>query len=761
PFPMDLSLIRDKDEKYWDAHHATPKAFITLTDGQRLWAEGHERFGRLTAIQVEPTDGATLAEVRARFERGLLRTLDPTLMGFSVDAVRTRMMRAGEGTTDFGMLFVSFSFFLIASAAMLVALLFRLGAEGRAREVGLLLATGFMPRTVTRMLISEGTILAVVGSAVGTAAALSYAWLMLTGLRTWWSAAANAPFLRLYAAPITLIIGFACGVLVALLSIAWSLRGLSRRSPRSLLAGAVAAGGPARAMGGTGKRQLARAGAPSFSPEKGGGRTPGAVAKLGEDERGHARLAPDPSRVPGTSRGVVMTALAFAVALFLVLLPLLTDALPETGAFFGSGSALLIGSLLLYSLYLGREQTVVVRHGGWTGWIRLGARHARRRPGRSVLTTAMIASATFLVSSLEAFHLDVGTDPGDRHSGTGGFCLYAESSVPLPFDLNTPEGRESLNIRAEARALLSDVNVLPYRLRPGDESSCLNLYRPTRPRILGAPEAAIARGGFTFSTTLAETDTEKENPWLLLSGDLGDNVIPVIGDEAAVKWQLHLGLGKELTVTAESGAKRRLRFVALLKGSVLQDELIIAESHFVQLFPSITGHAFFLIDTPPATADNVEPALERELAPFGFDIRSTTRRLADYLAVQNTYLSTFQTLGGFGLILGTVGLAAVLLRNVLERRGELALMRALGFSRAALGWIVFSENASLLLMGLATGVASAALAVAPHVIARPAALPWTSLGFTLGLVSLTGLVAVGAATALSLRGPLLPALRSE
>ena len=59
-------------------------------------------------------------------------------------------------------------------------------------------------------------------------------------------------------------------------------------------------------------------------------------------------------------------------------------------------------------------------------------------------------------------------------------------------------------------------------------------------------------------------------------------------------------------------------------------------------------------------------------------------QLAQFLAVQNTYLSTFQSLGALGLLLGTIGLAVVQLRSVLERRGELALMRAGGFrSRSA------------------------------------------------------------------------------
>jgi len=56
--------------------------------------------------------------------------------------------------------------------------------------------------------------------------------------------------------------------------------------------------------------------------------------------------------------------------------------------------------------------------------------------------------------------------------------------------------------------------------------------------------------------------------------------------------------------------------------------------------------------------------------------------------VQNTYLGTFQILGGLGLLLGSAGLGIVVLRNVLERRGELGVAGGGGLStqRICSGW---------------------------------------------------------------------------
>lgn len=152
---------------------------------------------------------------------------------------------------------------------------------------------------------------------------------------------------------------------------------------------------------------------------------------------------------------------------------------------------------------------------------------------------------------------------------------------------------------------------------------------------------------------------------------------------------------------------------------------------------------------------------EQHLSDYGFDATSTAERLAEYHAVENAYLSTFQMLGGLGLMLGTLGLGAVLLRSVLERRGELALLLAVGFRRRDLIGLILAENGFLLFAGLAAGTVSALFAVAPHLLNRAGDLPWLSLAATLCLVLLVGMSAAAAAVMAALRTPLLTALRSE
>src|SRR5207245_9276700 len=117
----------------------------------------------------------------------------------------------------------------------------------------------------------------------------------------------------------------------------------------------------------------------------------------------------------------------------------------------------------------------------------------------------------------------------------------------------------------------------------------------------------------------------------------------------------------------ERGENKLLRIVGLLRDSIFQSELLLSEAHFLKLYPSQEGYNYFLIETPKERIRDVESLLGTALADRGFDATRSAGKLEAFLVVENTYLSTFQALGGLGLMLGTVGLAIVLLRSVWER----------------------------------------------------------------------------------------------
>ncbi len=235
PFPFDSARVRsappkDQDDKYWREHRATPKAFVSLAQGRSLWGS---RFGDTTSVRIPAREGMTEQSLADR----LLHELDPKALGFDFMPVKRLGLAAAAGTTPFALLFLAFSMFIIVAALMLVAVLFKLGVDQRAADIGIMLGVGFRRGLARRVLLLEALCVAIVGAAAGAAAGIGYAWLMIVGLKTWWLGAISTPFLDLYVTPASIAIGFASGVLASLATIAGAMWQLRRASVQRLLAG--------------------------------------------------------------------------------------------------------------------------------------------------------------------------------------------------------------------------------------------------------------------------------------------------------------------------------------------------------------------------------------------------------------------------------------------------------------------------------------------------------------------------------------------
>ena len=698
PFAVDLSRVRPQDEAYWQQYRMTPKAWLPLPFGQSLW--GH-RLGRTTSLRLTRLEGAkAAADLASAFSRDLAARLDPGSRGLSATDVRARALEAARGATDFGQYFVYFSFFLVVAALLLAGLFFRYGLEQRLGELGVLRAVGFTEVLLRRVFLAEAALLATAGALLGMAGAVGYAWLMMLGLRTVWLGAVGTRSLALAVGPAELATGALAGIAAALLSVLLTLRGLRGRSVRSLLA-----------------------------------------------------RAPQEWR-SGRSRRRSLWAIVLGAAAALLLAAGVLGRMNATAAFFGAGSLLLAASLLLVAARLAGDRRRAETAGA-TSVRALGFRQPAFRPGRSVLAIALVAFASFVIVSVGAFRHDGPSDTG-RRSESGGFTLLARSVLPLHHDPETAAGRAALGLDGVAE--LEGVRIARFRLAAGEDASCLNLYRPDRPTVVAPTAGFLGERRFEFQKSLAETAEEKANPWLLLQRDAEAGAIPVIADASALEYVLHRGLGESFAI-GDTGV--RVRVVGALRPGLMQGELVTGERHFLKAFPGADGFRFFLVETPVGREAAVAGALESRLADFGFDAEPAAARLAAFHRVENTYIATFQTLGALGLLLGTLGIGAVLVRNAFEQRRELALLRAVGYRARDIRVMVLAETAFLLLLGLAIGAGAALVAVLPALATRgtlPSLAPVLAL---LVVVAAVGLVVARLAASAVLRLPVLASLRSE
>ncbi len=708
PFPLERT-VPPEDDVYWRQHRLTPKLFLSLTLGQQRFGS---RFGNLSSLRFDSSVAQSDEELVSKLLPELRKTTSQ--MGLTPIPIAWQQKSAAQGTTPFDALFLSLSFFVIIAALILISLLFRLGIEQRMPQWGLLLAMGWTPRKVRNLLILEGGLVALLGGAVGALLGIGYAYLMIWGLSGWWIGAIQIAFLRFYASPTSIVIGVAVGWIASVLAIGWTLHSLLRWSPLALL-------------------------------------------QSRQRESGRHRNA--------RNRLSLWISVAMFLSAFLLLgLGLGLSGEARAGSFIGGAMLLVIGAVLLY-----HRRSMESPSGNSSrdlSMMSLAEASSRRNPIRSTLSVGMVAFASFLVLSMSLFQAK------PTESASGGFAYLAESSLPIPRGLSDRDyRREVLGNQADA---IENTKIVSMRVRPGDDASCSNLYQASQPRVLGIrtemadlDSAAQKKHKFPFSAKdLPANDREMASAFAMLervATGSKEDPIPTIIDLNTAMWSLHRGASVgEVFAFSYDDQEVHFKTVGLLQNTIMQGALIIGEGNFTRVFPSISGYQQFLLDDRdvPQKAELMS-IFESGWGDEGLDMTPSATVLQSLLAVQNTYLSAFQVLGALGLLLGTFGLSVIQFRSIAERSGELALLRAVGFSSDRLARLLLIENAWLLLAGTGIGAVSAMLAVIPAWIGGQSLSdflwPCGMLIMVVGSGLLSSLFAIPHATKL----PILQALRGK
>ena len=782
PFQLQRKINRSDDD-YWNKYRLTPKAFLPLTEGHRRFGS---RFGDTTSLRIDTSAATDLESLRSKISDLLHPHLND--LGWDVIPIRRQQLEASKGTTPFDGLFLALSFFVIASAVLLIAMLLRLGLTERTEQMGTMMAMGWTPSRTRVAMMGEGVITSGLGAILGTVGGIAYGWCVLWALKTTWVGAVTVPFLTFHYSITSLVIGAVAGFATAMVTLWVTTRWLTKVSAQRLL----------------------------------GGGDVNIVSKSVTDTKA--------TRIPWMSRGLA------ALALLLGCFGAVSGGQAAAGGFIGGGMMLMMASLLAIFHRLrtagganqffklgnvarlseptalsarraaqqcGTLQSEKVIGPGTAGKSSSGAKNvaqlskkqmmdrdafgsgnrvtltrlsffnASRWPLRSTMTIGLMAVASFLIIAISAFRLQ------PSEGGTGGFELMARSAQPVFIDLQDAKARQETFGRSAND--LDAMTIASMRLRIGQDASCNNLYQATKPTVIGVPAGfgdLISRRdsivGFDWAShaklpnnELSSTENSSiKTPWDNLSKQASgseSDPIPVVIDQNTAMWSLQMtgGVGQVKSFEYEAGQPIFFKVVGLLANSVLQGQLLIGEANFQRIFPNISGYQFFLFDAPANQADSVSALLESRLGDVGMDVSNSSDVLSGMLAVQNTYLRTFQSLGAIGLLLGTVGLAVAQFRSVIERRSELAVMRSMGFTRGRLSLMVMTETAALLAMGIGCGLLCAVLAVLPHAWFSDVRPPIIEPVLIVVGILIFGLVAGLLATRRISRMPLIDSLRAQ
>lgn len=635
------------------------------------------RFGSYTAVRY-PAHSFNEEKYRQIFAQ----EITPSDLGMAIEPIREQGLHAAQNGTDFSGLFIGLSFFILVASIILTALLFRLNLENRSAQVGLLAALGFQQKQVQSFYLLEGFVVSLFGAFIGTVISIFYTQLVFKILNSLWFDIVRTNVLDVKILPTTLVLGVFISLLVSLVAIFISIKRFQKRNAAEL------------------QKQVE-----------------GKQSKIAEL----------------SYKALLYISLGAATGIFI---SEISSGQLNPSMFFLSGGLMLAGLLLLFRKILVQKESKnkELRLG------RLAQINLSRNISRSLTVVILFALGTFLVVSTGSNKLDLFANAQEKSSGTGGFLYFAETTMPVLFDINDAQKRDE-------EGLFEEFNVVQFRKLDGDDASCLNLNRIAQPALLGV-DAKNLQGRFSFA---AKIKGLQEDPWQVLNNDFDDGTIPAIADQTVIQWGLGKNVGDILLYQNEKGDTLRIKLIAGTTPSVFQGFIILSNKHFLQNYPTSSGSNLFLVEGKPENEQAIGEELQSVFRDYGWEMESTAKRLVEFYSVTNTYLSIFLALGALGLILGTIGLAVILARTILERRREIAVMQAIGFSSKSIFKTLVNEYLILLFVGVLIGFLTALVATLPAFLSTNSDASLSTVAVVVVMILVNGLLWIVALSWFSLQ----------
>jgi len=633
--PINLDLIRKKDEDYWDTYKGTPKAYISLHFGQQLW---QNRFGNISSVII-PSHKYGKQEVRDLISQ----SIDPFKIDFQINNVREQGVKAAKSGVDFTELFAGLGMFIIIAGLLLTVLLLNLSLKKRESQIKLFTNIGFSVKLIKKIFLVELIAITLIGGILGIFISMAYSKLILFALNDIWYDIVRTSVLSINYSLSSLSIGFLASIILSFIVIYWGIN--KRIKNHSIKAG--------------------------FKSEL---------------------------KTVGRKKGVVLlSSVLFLSGLIILLFLLITKDFTALMLWFIAGVLFFISFVFISRAFF---YSVNKKPNEEINLVKLSFRNLKRNPARSLTIVILLMLGTFIIIITASNRQTNSTELSAKNSGSGGFLFFAETTVPVLRNLNAADTKLEYSLPEQ-------IDFVQFLSAYDDDASCLNLNRVANPRII-AIDPSILHKRFSFATNLGN----EHEAWEILNKDFGD-IIPAIADQTVIQWGLGKNIGDTLYYTDSQGKEIKLLLAGGLNNSVFQGNVIISEKNFNLHFPARGGTNVFLINADYNNIEETKEKLEFIFRDYGWEMKLTSDKLSEFNTVQNTYLAIFFLMGAFGMLIGTIGLAVVLAKSLIERKSEIAVLKALGFSNKLIIHTIFYEYFSLFILGIILGTLSAFVATWP------------------------------------------------
>lgn len=659
------------------------------------------------------------------------------LPGNEVDPVKQDLLTgAAEDGAEFGELFLSLgSFAILAGISLLVNILVMLSEERR-RELGILRSMGMSRWGISGSFVLEGSIYALVASALGVALGVGVAHLIvILAADVFSSARPGGVDLRLGVDSSSLLIGFLAGFIVSVFVVAvasvWvgrmtvveAIRGTSRRSEIHHQRPWV--------------RVLAMVGVAVFL-----------ISSVLCITRGYdlgSLISPPLALVclavviRASRKHWILSGVAVASMLWVILaFPLLNLDVDDTILFVIQGLVLTLAAIALIGHHQAQVGAALQRLAGGAGPVlRLALSYPldrRFRTGATLLAYSLIVftlvfslvlSGTFSNQSEELV-----ADEG------GGYEVLVSTSSADPVSSKELTAVDGVEDAATLNWTVADFRV-------GNSGKFQDWA------ISGFDEKFLSEGTPAIEEFDRDEYPNEAAVWEAVSKDPKLAIADVAFLESGggpPEDNVSVGDRIEVKAPAEDGTARR-EVVAISAAGAAFSGVMVSKESLAGIVEDTVGNRHYLAISDGADVEAVAGRLQKEFLVNGLEARSFERVAEEALLRQAQFFDLIEGYLALGLLVGISGLGIVMIRAVRERRRQIGVLRALGLPPSSVRATFLIESAVVAVEGTLVGAVLALITGYQLIVVSSAFgdtntslyVPWTQLLLLLAAVLLVSL----------------------
>ncbi|MCI4326394.1 MAG: FtsX-like permease family protein [Thermoplasmata archaeon] len=764
--PLNLTVQAIVSDSSRGGFYGGSNAYVTLAAAQQAEnVSGEVNFLAVTDVGTSATGAANSPNVSVRIN-STIAGLDSPLPVVVDNQLHDNLLVAAQSGSSLTDLFLVLGLFSIVAGAMLIVGIFVMIAEERKGEMGMLRAIGLPRGQLVYTYYFEGVLYALGSALAGTLLGLLVGFGLIeafVSIEGGGSAAALAILQAFTVKPSSLLIAYVAGFLLTLVTVTIASYSVSRlnivRAIRS-----IPEPPPARHW----YTYLAYVGA--------------LVLVLGALIYDRTYAGSGDVSVPTLAGALMILGVALIASRFLRNRPVFTVAgaalllwagyIPirrdligahHSGTitvFFVDGILMVTGAVMLYTfnsdLVVNGVAALVRRSPRTVPVARIALSYPSRRPGRTAINLAIFALVLFTIVGIASIGQSVTVGVNNSvQAESGGYPLIAYSQTPVP---NLPgQVANNSTLRGEILTTVPLAAGFLSEVVPGFAGTYVDSAFAS-PAGLPSNETLAGTADFNFSAT-ANGSTPAE-VWSALASDPDD---VVVSNQYAPASTISLSgggshpsapVGTRFTLgNPDSGTTRNVTVIGVLGESFVPGVFLNPATESAL---GIHGTSAFFFRTTAGTSDTlVLQHLKAAFYAYGLIVIDFQQAVAASLQTTLAILDLLEVFVALGLGVGIAAMGILAMRAVVERRAEIGMIRATGFTQGMVLRAFLLEYSFVTILGILIGTGLGILldwdASQGAVALLQFAVPWEN-------ILIVVLVSYGL-TVLAILGPSLSAAR--